>query len=258
MALLEATGITKRFGGIVALSEVDVQVEEGEALGIVGPNGAGKSTLFDCLLGSLRPDAGSVVFAGVRLDRVPAFRRARMGIGRTFQRLELFGGMTPRQHVLVALRVHAGTGRLWRDVVGLGRPRREELDEAQRLLELVGLAAVADVPVDTLALGQGRLVELARALAGRPRLLVLDEPSSGLDLAERERLVAVLGAARAGHGAAVMMVEHDLEMVAAVAERLVVLDSGRVVADGATSEVLASAGVRRAYLGIDDPVAGQS
>jgi len=251
MALLEATGISKQFGGVVALSELTLRVEQGEALGIVGPNGAGKTTLFNCLLGLERPDAGSVFFDGVRIDGMPTFRRSRLGIGRTFQRLELFMGMTPREHLLVTTRVRAGTGRLWKDLVGLSRPRPEEQRVVESLLDLVGLADVADVPVEALSLGRGRLVELARALVGPPRLVMLDEPSSGLDDAETGELVRILARMRRESATAVVLVEHDLEMVAAAVGRLVVLDFGRLIADGPVADVLADPAVRHAYLGID-------
>lgn len=247
--LLQASGIRRRFGGIVALRDVSLCVEEKEAVGLVGPNGAGKTTLFDCLLGLVRPDAGEIVFDGLRIDRLPAFRRSRLGMGRTFQRLELFSGMTPREHLLVTERVRAGTGRLWKDLLGLGRPTAAERRGADGLLELVGLEDVADVPVDALTLGQARLVELARALVGPPRLLMLDEPSSGLDDAERATLVSVVTRVRADWGTTILIVEHDLDLASAVANRLIVLDSGRVMADGSVDAVLADAQVRRVYLG---------
>lgn len=249
MALLQATDISKRFGGIEALTRLSLTVDEGEAVGVVGPNGAGKTTLFNCLFGLTRPDTGRVTFDGVRIDVLPTYRRARLGIGRTFQRLELFTGMTPRQHVLVTERVRNGTGRLWKDLVGLGRPRRDELEVARELLELVGLAEVADLPVEALSLGTGRLVELARALAGQPRLLMLDEPSSGLDDTETEDVVALVNRVRSDRHSAVVLVEHDLEVVAATVDRLVVLESGRLIANGPVEAVLADPAVRRAYLG---------
>jgi branched-chain amino acid transport system ATP-binding protein len=248
-ALLQTNGLTKRFGHVAALSDVSLRVDAGGLVGVVGPNGAGKTTLFDCVLGVVRPDAGWVAFDGKRIDRLPTFRRGLLGIGRTFQRLELFSGMTPREHLLVTERVRGGRGRLWKDVVGLGRPTAGERREADALLELVGLADVADVPVEALNLGRCRLVELARALVGPPKLLMLDEPSSGLDDAERATLVSVLGRVRHERGVAVVMVEHDLDLVTAVVDRLVVLDVGRVIADGPVDVVMAEATVRRAYLG---------
>jgi len=249
VALLEADGISKRFGGIVALAPMSLSVEPGETVGVVGPNGAGKTTLFNCLLGLVPPDTGTISFGGRRIDTMPTFRRAHLGIGRTFQRLELFTGMTPRQHLLVTERVRAGTGRLWKDLLGLGRPSPGEEAVAEELLALVGLAGRADEPVEALSLGTGRLVELARALVGEPRLLMLDEPSSGLDAADAANLVAILRRVAADKGTAIVLVEHDLDLVAATVARLVVLDFGRVIADGPVDEVLAAPAVRRAYLG---------
>lgn len=249
MALLVARDISKSFGGIVAVSQLSLSIEEGESVGLVGPNGAGKTTLFNCLLGLEHPDTGTVVFDGEPIDRLPTFRRTRLGIGRTFQRLELFAGMTPREHVLVTERVRAGRGRLWKDLLGIGRPSAEERRATDALLELVGLEREADVPVEALSLGHGRLVELARALVGEPRLLMLDEPSSGLDRVERLELVSILRRVHEDRGAAIVLVEHDLEMVAAATQRLVVLDFGRLIADGTVAGVLENPEVQRAYLG---------
>ncbi len=246
MALLEVEGISKRFGGIVALSTLSLAVEESEAVGVIGPNGAGKTTLFNCVFGLLRPDTGSITLDGVRVDRMPTFRRARLGMGRTFQRLELFTGMTPRQHVLVTQSTLAGRGRLWKDLAGAGGPTPEDRRQADDVLELVGLTDVADVPVEALGLATGRLVELARALAARPRVLLLDEPSSGLEGHETSAVVAILARVRQERRTAVVLVEHDVDMVAEVAQRLVVLDFGRLIADGPVDKVLADAGVRRA------------
>jgi branched-chain amino acid transport system ATP-binding protein len=249
-ALLQTTGLTKRFGRVASLFEVSVRLEAGETVGVIGPNGAGKTTLFDCILGVLQPDAGSVVFEGRRIDRLPPFRRSLLGIGRTFQRLELFSGLTPREHLLVTQRARGGHGALWKDVLGLGRPTPPEQRQAAEVLELVGLTDVADAPVESLSLGKSRLVELARALVGPPKLLLLDEPSSGLDDAERATLVSVLH--RLGHDpeVAVVVVEHDLDLVSAVVERLAVLDVGRVIADGPVDAVLTDPAVRAAYLGV--------
>ena len=245
----EAVGVSKRFGGIAALTDVSLAVREGETVGLVGPNGAGKTTLFNCLLGVLRPDAGHVAFRGIDLTRMAVHRRARLGIGRTFQRVELFTGMTVREHLLVAERARRGVGGLFSDMVGRGSPTAAERSRVDRVLDLVGMQGEADLPVEALSLGRTRLVELGRALVGQPALLFLDEPSSGLDRSESVALAALLRTLPAQHGMAVLLVEHDLEMVAAVVTRLYVLDAGSLLAEGPVGEVLADEHVRRAYLG---------
>ena len=249
MSLLHAAGVTKTFEGITALDDVDREVEPGELVGLIGPNGAGKTTLFNCLLGIARPDRGSVGFAGRDLARMPVYRRARLGIGRTFQRVELFSGMTVRDHLLVAERARRGDGALWKDALGLGRPRRDEVERSERTLELLGLAGLADRPIESLSLGQGRLIEVGRALMTEPRLLMLDEPSSGLDRSETAALVATLREVHREREVAVLLVEHDVDMVRGFVSRLYVMDFGRVIASGATTDVLGDELVRRAYLG---------
>jgi branched-chain amino acid transport system ATP-binding protein len=248
--LLDATGISKQFGGIVALSELSLRVETGEAVGVIGPNGAGKTTLFNCLLGLEQPDTGTVTFDGVRIDRLPVWKRSRLGIGRTFQRMELFQGMTVADHLLVAEQAQAGTFRLWRDLLHRGGPTDEELHHVQEVLELMGLEDLADRPVEGLGLGHARLVELGRAMMGTPRLLMLDEPSSGLDTAETERLAGILDDVRHTEKTAVVLVEHDLQLVETVVDRLCVLNFGRMLASGPVAEVLADPDVRLAYLGV--------
>lgn len=248
MALLQAEGISKSFGGVAALWEVSLEAGEGEVVGLIGPNGAGKTTFFNCLLGLERPDQGRVVFDGQVLDGVPIHRRARMGIGRTFQRMELFAEMTAREHLMAAERVH-GRGGLLLDLCNKGAPSADENSEVDEILDLLAIANIADRPVESLSLGHGRLVELGRALATKPRLLMLDEPSSGLDRVETAALADVLVRVVEARGTGVLLVEHDLELVRHITSRLYVLELGRLLADGPTSRVLDDAEVRRAYLG---------
>jgi branched-chain amino acid transport system ATP-binding protein len=247
--LLEARAISKRFGGVQALHDVTLSVEPGEIFGLVGPNGAGKTTLFNCLCGQLRPDGGSVRFAGNPIDHLPTYRRARLGIGRTFQRIEVFPELTVRDHLFVAARAHRGDGALWKDLLNLSQPKPQELATVDAVLDMVRLRDVADTPVAALSLGHCRLVELGRALAGEPRLLMADEPSSGLDVSETQALADTLLHVRQEHGTAVILVEHDLDMVAQVVDRVIVLDFGQQIAAGTLDEVLTDPVVRKAYLG---------
>jgi branched-chain amino acid transport system ATP-binding protein len=247
--LLEASGVTKRFSGITALDDVSITVEEGESVGLIGPNGAGKTTFFNCLLGLLRPEAGKVVFNGRDITRLAVYKRARLGFARTFQRIELFQGMTVRDHLLVAERARLGTGRFWKDVLNLSKPTDDENERTDRTLELLALGDVADSPVEALSLGRARLVEVGRALMTEPKLMLLDEPSSGLDGHETEALADTLRAVQAERGTAVLLVEHDVEFVRSFVTRLSVLDFGHLIAAGATDEVLADDAVRKAYLG---------
>jgi branched-chain amino acid transport system ATP-binding protein len=247
--LLEAEGITKRFAGITALNAVDLDVEHGEMVGLIGPNGAGKTTLFNCLLGMLRPEAGTIVFDGVEISGLPVYKRARLGFGRTFQRLELFAGTTVRDHFLVAERQRNGSGRLWKDLFNLSNPSTDELAKVDAMIELLGLQREADEPVESLSLGRGRLVELGRALTTQPKLLLLDEPSSGLDVKETAALAERLATVQQQHEFAVLLVEHDVEMVQSLVTRLYVLDFGTRIAAGPTEDVLGDELVRKAYLG---------
>jgi branched-chain amino acid transport system ATP-binding protein len=247
--VLEATGVRKTFSGIVAINDLDLTVEEGERVGLIGPNGAGKTTFFNCVLGVLRADAGCVRFHGEDISRLPVHARARRGIGRTFQRIELFAESTVREHLLIAERTRRGDGRLWKDLLGLGRPKADEIESCDAVLALLGLADVADEPIEHLSLGKGRLVEVGRALMTQPKLLLLDEPSSGLDRQETADLARTLRAVQEEQGFAILLVEHDVEFVAAFAARTYVLDFGVMIAEGPTAEVLDSDVVRHAYLG---------
>ena len=248
-SVLEASGVSVAFSGIRALDDVSVNVADGERVGLIGPNGAGKTTLFNCLLGILRPDAGQVLLNGVDVGDWPAHRRARAGMGRTFQRVELFSDTTVREHLLIAERIRNGTGAFWKDLIGRGRPRPTEIATCDEVLELLGIAELADQPVESLSLGQSRLVEVGRALMTGPQVMLLDEPSSGLDRDETQALAATLRAVQHTRGYAVLLVEHDVALVADFTERTYVLDSGALIAEGPTGDVLADPAVRRAYLG---------
>jgi len=223
-------------------------------VGLIGPNGAGKTTFFNCLLGVIDADDGVVRFDGDDLAGRPVHERARMGMARTFQRIELFGGMTVRQHLIVADRVRAGDGGFWSDLLGRGGPRADEIQRSDEVLALLGLAELADDQVESLSLGQGRLVEVGRALMTGPRLLLLAEPSSGLDREETGALAATLRTVQDERDLAILLVEHDVELVASFTQRATVLDFGQVIASGPTAEVMADPIVRHAYLGDLGPV----
>ena len=247
--LLSLRGVCKSFGGIQAVSSITFDVMAGESVGLVGPNGAGKTTLFNCVCGQLRPETGDIVFDGSPLIGLPTYQRARLGIGRTYQKVEVFTDMSVRDHLMVAERARRGEGRLWRDLLNLSKPTTDEMERVKSTLELVGITHLAGTSVNALGLGNCRLVELARALAAEPKILLADEPSSGLDLRETAEVAAVLRTVQRERGTAVLLVEHDLAMVAEVVDRTVVMDLGSMLAEGTFDEVMANPGVRDAYLG---------
>jgi branched-chain amino acid transport system ATP-binding protein len=247
--VLRAHDITKRFAGILALEDVEIEVDAGERVGLIGPNGAGKTTLFNCLLGIERPEPGRVELEGHDVSHLPVHVRARRGIGRTFQRIELFADTTVREHLLIAERVRSGEGRFWKDLLGMGGPTRDEVARCDEVLDLLGLTDCAEDPIERLSLGKGRLVEVGRALMTQPKVLLLDEPSSGLDRSETSALAETLATVQAEHGFAILLVEHDIELVASFTTRCYVLDFGRLLTSGPTKDVMRSDEVRRAYLG---------
>jgi branched-chain amino acid transport system ATP-binding protein len=238
MPLLDVSEVTVRFAGVVALDDTSISVDAGSVTGLIGPNGAGKTTLFNVVTGLQSPTSGRVLLEGADLTRAKPHRRARRGIARTFQRLEAFGSLTARDNVLVALEMRR---RWWPERYAPG-PLADEL------LARVGIASVADVKVEALPTGTARLVEVARALAVAPKVLLLDEPSSGLDEQETHALGSLL-LELAADGLGVLLVEHDMAFVMETCAHINVLDFGRVIARGSPSEVQADSQVRQAYLG---------
>ena len=255
--VLSATGITVRFGGLTALSDVSLEVPPGTIVGLVGPNGAGKSTLFAVLSGLLRPATGRVFLRGNDVTGASPQLRARQGLARTFQQPELFMGLTVREHLVLAHRVRYSRQRLWRDMVdprSLLPAGQEENERVDELLELLDLTHVARAAVGALPLGMSRLVEIARALATRPDVVLLDEPLSGLDMRESENLASVFRRVvdNDQRKVSLLMVEHDVATVLSLSSKIFVLDFGELIASGTPSEIRGNAAVRSAYLGDDD------
>jgi len=252
-AVLEARNVTVRFGGLTALADVSLAVPPESIAGLVGPNGAGKTTLFGVLSGILSPTAGSVSLHGRDVTHSSPQDRARAGLARTFQRTELFADLTVREHLVLADRARHARPRLWADLLGrsIGN-RAAEQARVDQLLGVLGLKPVADRPARALPLGTGRLVEVGRALATDPSVILLDEPSSGLDVHETEQLAATLRRARTEQGVALVLVEHDLDLVLGLSDVVSVLDFGVMIATGSPAEVRADPRVRAAYIGEEE------
>jgi branched-chain amino acid transport system ATP-binding protein len=242
LPLLQAEEINVTFGGHHALVDVSVDADEGIVTGLIGPNGAGKTTCFNVLSGLQPPDAGRVFFDGEEISKIPAFKRGRLGMARTFQRIEVFGSLTVFENVLVAAEIR----RRW------ARGTKEEgdaKDEANEIVDLVGLRKVADQRVDAIPTGLARLTELARGLATRPRLVLLDEPSSGLDDDESDAFGELLIQLAKDRGLAILLVEHDIDLVMQVCDRIHVLEFGQIIAAGSAAKVRKDKRVQKAYLG---------
>ncbi len=238
MTLLDVASVSVRFGGVSALDEVSLTVEPGQITGLIGPNGAGKTTLFNVICGLQAADRGRVRLDGRDVSSVAAHKRARLGLARTFQRLEVFGSMSTRDNIRVAADVRRRYAK--------GAPPPAEATEL--ILDRVGLRQVADARVDSLPTGLARLVEVGRALAGEPRLLLLDEPSSGLSEHDTDHFAALLDSL-AAEGLGILLVEHDVELVTRVCSLIHVLDFGRIIAIGSPEEIQHNPVVQQAYLG---------
>ncbi len=246
--ILQVTGLTKRFGGLTAVADLDFEVHEGEILGLIGPNGAGKSTVFNLIAGALAATAGEVRFAGEPILGLPPHAIAARRIMRTFQHNRPFGGMPVIDNVLVGAHTRFASG-LWAVLAGRARAEEErQRHRAAELIEFVGLGGEARAEVDTLSFGQGRLLEIARALAGEPRLMLFDEPAAGLTPAETARIADILRGI-AARGIAVLLIEHDMRFLLPLAHRVVVLNFGAKIAEGAPERIRSDPAVTSAYLG---------
>ena len=239
MPLLQVEKATVEFGGLRALSEVDLDVSEGSITGLIGPNGAGKTTMFNVICGLQETTSGRVWLGGDDVSDMGPHERSRRGIGRTFQRLEIFGSLTVRENILVSAEIRK---RWAKD--SSADPRKE----ADRIVELVGLTDVAHERADAMSTGTCRLMELGRAIANQPTLMLLDEPSSGLDESETEYFAQLLERL-SSEGLAILIVEHDVELVMRLCQQIHVLDFGRKIAAGTPAEVQANKTVQAAYLG---------
>ncbi len=253
--LLSIGGLGINFGGLTALNGLDLGVDEGEIFALIGPNGAGKTTVFNVLTGLYRPSSGRVTFRGEELVGLSPHAIARRGIARTFQNTEVFRRLPALDNVLIGRHAHLRGGVLG-GVLGLPRVRAEEAAaraEAAGLLALVGLAAVADVEAGSLPLGMQKRLELARALAARPALLLLDEPAGGLNPTETRDLMGLIRRLREERGLTILLVEHDMHLVMGISDRVAVLDHGRKIAEGKPREITSDPAVVEAYLGREEP-----
>ena len=245
--LLETRDLVKSFGGVRATDHVSLTVLPGEIHAVIGPNGAGKTTLIGQLAGEIAPDAGTVLLAGADVTRLPVHARSALGLARSFQVTSIFGEFTALDNVALAVQAHAGHSfRLWRPARGEAVLR----EPARAALAAVGLAHRADAPAAHLAHGEQRQLEIAMALATRPRLLLLDEPMAGMAGTDSERMVDLLRGLKGGH--TLVLVEHDMDAVFALADRISVLVYGRIIATGAPREIRANPEVEQAYLGEQD------
>ena len=237
--LLKITSVTKRFGGFTALDSVDLAVAPGERFGLIGPNGSGKTTLINCISGSLRNEGGSINFSGEEISSLPAYQRTRRGIARSFQIPRPFSSMTVLENLLVPLEFVAHRGSLLRP---------DTRAEAMEILNDIGLADKADTPSNSLSQVELRKMELARAIAARPRLLISDEAMAGLSGNEIDEVLAILFKLNET-GITIIMIEHIMQAVMRFSQRVICLDAGKIICEGAPGAIIANANVQRAYLG---------
>jgi branched-chain amino acid transport system ATP-binding protein len=249
--LLEVSGLTMRFGGLLAVNGVNLTVNKGQVVSMIGPNGAGKTTVFNCLTGFYAPTDGKILFHGEEIQGLPGFQISRKGMIRTFQHVRLFKEMTVVENLLVAQHRHLNTNFIagLLKTPGYRRAEQEAMDRAAYWLEKVDLLPFANRTASTLAYGQQRRLEIARCMVTQPTLLMLDEPAAGLNPKETDDLKALISDLRSNHGITVLLIEHDMKLVMSISDHIVVINQGCPLADGTPDEIRQNPAVIKAYLG---------
>ncbi|WP_315807902.1 high-affinity branched-chain amino acid ABC transporter ATP-binding protein LivG [Pseudomonas sp. C9-3] len=249
--ILEVSGLTMRFGGLLAVNNVALKVQEKQVISMIGPNGAGKTTVFNCLTGFYAPTGGEILLHGEPIQGLPGHKIAHKGVVRTFQNVRLFKEMTAVENLLVAQHRHINTNFLagLLKTPAFRRAEAEALDYASHWLEIVNLKDIANRPAGTLAYGQQRRLEIARCMMTRPQLLMLDEPAAGLNPRETEDLKALIAMLRSEHGVTVLLIEHDMKLVMSISDHIYVINQGTPLADGTPEEIRGNPDVIKAYLG---------